>query len=212
MKRLGNPLCGRATRRTALPVLSSSRDFSLKDLFDFRGGHKIQILPGGPQNTSSDRNFGLAIQAFVTRVSTVGFRKAWSDLGKMNWEFNFGETTGTFRGMDQFGNKYYENLNHQKLRHRWVEYAAPKREYDASHVPAEWHGWLHYTTRRVPGDPYFPKMPTWQLRHMENHTGTDKAWRPRNYGAQKFKPLYTTWDYKEPGPRYKPNPMDKLDE
>lgn len=30
-------------------------------------------------------------------------------------------------------------------RHRWVEYAS-KNRYNASQVPPEWHGWLHYIT------------------------------------------------------------------
>lgn len=30
-------------------------------------------------------------------------------------------------------------------RHRWVEYAE-KRRYNASQVPPEWHGWLHFIT------------------------------------------------------------------
>jgi NADH dehydrogenase (ubiquinone) 1 alpha subcomplex subunit 12 len=30
-------------------------------------------------------------------------------------------------------------------RHRWVEYAE-KTRYNASQVPAEWHGWLHFIT------------------------------------------------------------------
>lgn len=30
-------------------------------------------------------------------------------------------------------------------RHRWVEYAS-KGRYNASQVPAEWHGWLHFVT------------------------------------------------------------------
>jgi NADH:ubiquinone oxidoreductase subunit len=30
-------------------------------------------------------------------------------------------------------------------RHRWVEYAEKSR-YNASQVPAEWHGWLHFIT------------------------------------------------------------------
>jgi len=43
-------------------------------------------------------------------------------------------------------------------RHRWVEYAE-KGRYNASQVPAEWHGWLHYITDNT-GDeasrfPYF---------------------------------------------------------
>jgi len=30
-------------------------------------------------------------------------------------------------------------------RHRWVEYAEKSR-YNASQVPPEWHGWLHFIT------------------------------------------------------------------
>lgn len=33
-------------------------------------------------------------------------------------------------------------------RHRWVEYASKSR-YNASQVPAEWHGWLHFITDRT---------------------------------------------------------------
>lgn len=33
-------------------------------------------------------------------------------------------------------------------RHRWVEYAS-KTRYNASQVPPEWHGWLHYITDRT---------------------------------------------------------------
>lgn len=32
-------------------------------------------------------------------------------------------------------------------RNRWVEYADKvKMDYDGSQIPAEWHGWMHYTT------------------------------------------------------------------
>eukprot|EP00252_Welwitschia_mirabilis_P017704 TRINITY_DN39235_c0_g1_i1.p1 TRINITY_DN39235_c0_g1~~TRINITY_DN39235_c0_g1_i1.p1 ORF type:complete len:164 (-),score=28.80 TRINITY_DN39235_c0_g1_i1:157-648(-) len=52
----------------------------------------------------------------------------------------------TLVGVDKFGNKYYEKLeNTQFGRHRWVEYA-DKSRYNASSVPPEWHGWLHYMT------------------------------------------------------------------
>lgn len=34
-------------------------------------------------------------------------------------------------------------------RHRWVEYA-DKSAYNASSVPPEWHGWLHYMTDHTP--------------------------------------------------------------
>lgn len=53
-------------------------------------------------------------------------------------------------GVDKTGNKYYEKLaNTQFGRHRWVEYADIKN-YNASSVPPEWHGWLHYITDHTP--------------------------------------------------------------
>ncbi|KAL3565249.1 hypothetical protein D5086_033295 [Populus alba] len=48
-------------------------------------------------------------------------------------------------GVDKFGNKYYQNLETIHGRHRWVEYAEKSR-YNASQVPPEWHGWLHFIT------------------------------------------------------------------
>ncbi|KAI5394180.1 hypothetical protein KIW84_061033 [Lathyrus oleraceus] len=36
-------------------------------------------------------------------------------------------------------------LGGNRGRHRWVEYAE-KTRYNASQVPAEWHGWLHFIT------------------------------------------------------------------
>lgn len=39
-------------------------------------------------------------------------------------------------------------------RHRWVEYASKDR-YNASQVPPEWHGWLHYITDHT-GDEVCP--------------------------------------------------------
>ncbi|CAI9087049.1 OLC1v1021015C3 [Oldenlandia corymbosa var. corymbosa] len=52
----------------------------------------------------------------------------------------------TLVGIDKFGNKYYEKFGDTQYgRHRWVEYASKDR-YNASQVPPEWHGWLHFIT------------------------------------------------------------------
>jgi NADH dehydrogenase (ubiquinone) 1 alpha subcomplex subunit 12 len=40
-------------------------------------------------------------------------------------------------------------------RHRWVEYAE-KGRYNASQVPAEWHGWLHHITDSTGDKASFP--------------------------------------------------------
>ncbi|KAF6138776.1 hypothetical protein GIB67_040908 [Kingdonia uniflora] len=55
-------------------------------------------------------------------------------------------------GVDKFGNKYYENLDYQSGRHRWVEYG-DKNRYNASQVPPEWHGWLHFITDHTGDEP-----------------------------------------------------------
>jgi len=60
---------------------------------------------------------------------------------------------GTLIGVDELGNKYYENMQDYPYgQHRWVEparWTAPALS-DASLVTPTWHGWLHYTTDKVP--------------------------------------------------------------
>ena len=47
-------------------------------------------------------------------------------------------------GSDEFGNRYYEERRARpgKLPRRYVRYNGIV---EASKVPADWHGWLHYT-------------------------------------------------------------------
>lgn len=50
--------------------------------------------------------------------------------------------------------------------------------YDASQVPAEWFGWLHYKTDLPPHlDPTRPKY-KWMSDHTPNLSGTSKAYMP----------------------------------
>ncbi|GMN44189.1 hypothetical protein TIFTF001_013389 [Ficus carica] len=77
-------------------------------------------------------------------------------------------------GVDKFGNKYYEKLEGMQYgRHRWVEYAEKSR-YNASQVPPEWHGWLHYITDHT-GDEASPllmlKPQRYGIEHKENFSG-----------------------------------------
>ncbi|KAL2921478.1 putative NADH dehydrogenase [ubiquinone] 1 alpha subcomplex subunit 12 [Bienertia sinuspersici] len=77
---------------------------------------------------------------------------------------------GKVVGVDQFGNKYYENMNAQYGRHRWVEYAS-KNRYNASQVPPEWHGWLHFITDHT-GDELLALKPSrYGIEHKENFSG-----------------------------------------
>lgn len=75
-------------------------------------------------------------------------------------------------GEDASGNVYYRNDDASK---RWVIY---KGLAEPTTVPADWHGWLHYTVDTPPteGD-YTPR--DWQKPHRPNLTGTPGAYRPR---------------------------------
>jgi NADH:ubiquinone oxidoreductase subunit len=83
---------------------------------------------------------------------------------------------GALIGEDGYGNTYYEDKNRigpaGKPR-RWVIYTGVA---DASKVPPEWYGWLHYQVDEPPGNDYQAKA--WQKPHVENRTGTPGAYRP----------------------------------
>jgi len=57
-----------------------------------------------------------------------------------NGDFPF--KMGTYMGCDAAGNRYYENrVDYPFGQHRWVE-PADMHNFDATHVPPEWHGWM----------------------------------------------------------------------
>lgn len=79
---------------------------------------------------------------------------------------------GILVGEDEFGNRYYRERNGNR---RWVIYEDLA---EASKVPPDWHGWLHYTVDTPPTEEdYTPKE--WQQPHVPNLTGTPNAYRPR---------------------------------
>lgn len=80
-------------------------------------------------------------------------------------------------GQDASGNKYYKAKPRKgyKRDRRWVTYnGAP----EATKIPPEWHGWMHYQTDVVPtaGEKSFRRK--WQKPHHPNMTGTNAAYRP----------------------------------
>lgn len=79
-------------------------------------------------------------------------------------------------GTDGFGNKYYRGKARrgQARERRWVIY--PK-DAQASNVPAEWHGWLHHQTDRLP-EGVSPYAKSWQKPHLPNQSGTVNAYLP----------------------------------
>jgi len=98
---------------------------------------------------------------------------------------------GRFVGADQFGNRYYENLNAEEEvpgRHRWVDYA--QHDFNASQVPSEWHSWVDHIRRDPPTeDPVvLNSTPPWKGRYLENMTGTRGSYRSYNTAGQKIIP------------------------
>lgn len=75
-------------------------------------------------------------------------------------------------GEDEFGNRYYRERNGKR---RWVIY---RDLAEASKVPPDWHGWLHYTVDQLPTEEDYTPKP-WQKAHQPNMTGTPAAYRPR---------------------------------
>lgn len=85
---------------------------------------------------------------------------------------------GTRVGVDQFGNVYYKGKRRAgstAQERRWVMYA---NDTEASAVPPEWHGWLHYQTNDVPPSTESKYRKPWQKPHQRNLTGTDQAYFP----------------------------------
>jgi NADH:ubiquinone oxidoreductase subunit len=85
---------------------------------------------------------------------------------------------GKLVGRDDYGNRYYiqnKGVGPLGVPRRWVIYTDLA---EASKVPPEWHGWLHYTVDTPPTEEtYSPK--SWQKPHTMNMTGTPDAWRPQ---------------------------------
>ena len=78
---------------------------------------------------------------------------------------------GTKVGEDSLGNVYYQTAGGKR---RWVIYNG---EAEASRVPSEWHGWLHFTIDAAPSQAPLPRKP-WERPHVPNLTGMPGAYHP----------------------------------
>lgn len=97
-------------------------------------------------------------------------------------------------GEDEFGNVYYRGKQRvdDKRERRWVMYkGAP----EATKVPPEWHGWLHYQTNDVPRDDQPSFRRPWQKPHHPNMTGTSEAYRPAGHVLAEGQRPKATGDY-----------------
>ncbi len=93
-------------------------------------------------------------------------------------------------GVDNFGNRYFESRVADKSgkRKRWVIYNGRS---EASKVPPEWHGWLHYTF----SSPIQTPKHTWQKSFLPNLTGTKFAYLPPGHLKKGAKREKATGDY-----------------
>nr|WP_245161660.1 NADH:ubiquinone oxidoreductase subunit NDUFA12 [Brevundimonas alba] len=101
-----------------------------------------------------------------------------------------GEPVGT----DEFGNRYYQSrdtTSYDGRRRRWVTYNGYA---DASKVPPDWHGWLHYTYDEPPTEHPLPRR-AWEKDHLPNLSGTPMAWRPQGSLAAEGQRPAATGDY-----------------
>lgn len=101
---------------------------------------------------------------------------------------------GALVGEDAFGNRYYQsrdNVSYDGRKRRWVVYNGYA---EASKVPPEWHGWLHYTLDQPPTEVQLPRK-AWETEHAPNLTGTPMAWRPQGSLAAEARRPAATGDY-----------------
>lgn len=106
--------------------------------------------------------------------------KAWKTLGpremlRQLYHYDYVKT-GTLMGVDKLGNRYFENLDEQHGRHRWVEYNTELGHHDASRIQPEWHGWMHHMTDNTPVTPSLK-------RGMQNSWGTDVPFASEHQGT-----------------------------
>lgn len=97
-------------------------------------------------------------------------------------------------GVDGMGNTYFEASPRKgyKRPRRWVLY---KGYPEATKIPPEWHGWIHFQTNVVPSNDHASHRQSWQKPHRENATGTTLAYRPDGHALAKGERAKATGDY-----------------
>ena len=93
------------------------------------------------------------------------------------------------------GNHYYvqkKGVGPLGVPRRWVIY---KDLAEASQIPPEWHGWMHYMVDTPPTDEDYTAQP-WQKEHRMNMTGTPQAYRPPGSILASGRRPKATGDYK----------------
>ena len=86
---------------------------------------------------------------------------------------------GVLVGEDEFGNRYYEaKTNYDSYDDRKRRYVMYRGYAEATKVPPEWQGWLHFTYDELPSETSLPRR-KFEKAHVPNLTGSIGAWRPQ---------------------------------
>jgi NADH:ubiquinone oxidoreductase subunit len=117
--------------------------------------------------------------SWIARLSHIG-----------TWFFT--TLSGDLVGTDSEGNRYYRERKKAAgapREKRWVMYNGRP---EASRIPPEWHGWMHYTF-----DAPLPKdgTPAWGKPHQANLTFSDQAYLPPGHFMEGGKRKKATGDY-----------------
>ena len=100
---------------------------------------------------------------------------------------------GVLVGQDAQGNLYYTERDGQSINgkpRRWVIYNG---DVEATRVPPEWHGWLHYTVDETPDEAGFERR-DWHQPHQSNQTGLETAHKPAGpKDAASYPAGYDAW-------------------
>ena len=96
-------------------------------------------------------------------------------------------------GSDDQGNQYFEErrVSHEGRKRRYVIY---KGLAEPSKVPADWHGWLHYTFDAPPTEVPLERK-SWETDHKPNLTGTIHAYHPQGSLAETGERAKAASDY-----------------
>ena len=102
---------------------------------------------------------------------------------------------GKLVGQDEYGNRYFEARSlkgsYGNRKRRYILY---KGYADASKIPPDWHGWVHYLYDTPPSQSALPKK-SWEQPHLPNLTGTPFASFPEGSLNAKAERAASTGDY-----------------
>lgn len=119
----------------------------------------------------------------------------WWSGATLGTVFTIGKR-GRLVGSDEFGNRYFEDRTAKHSydtgrKRRWVMY---KGYADASKIPPDWHGWMHYVYDTPPSEKALPRK-SWEKEHRPNLSGTPFASFPTGSLEVDGKRQATTGDY-----------------